>query len=119
MELSALKQQLSTALPLLIANRNLAYQEYIEGSLAHGAFNYVQSRLDTASAVLESEDIPADRAYKACAMVVIDLRSAVRDKDDGKATIDAWLECYADAGYTGIHKFFNIPVIPEVGTVQL
>lgn len=116
MDIQILKTNLTNVLPILDANLAAAYKEYMGGDLAHGAYGYVRARHETALAVLSRDDIPADEAYKACASLAIDLRSGVKevvDKAEAAEKVRAWWQCYRDAGFTEVGKFFEIPILPD------
>jgi hypothetical protein len=114
MDVSALKANLAAVIPLLHLNRDAAYAEWMDGSLARGAYEHVQSRFDTAHVVMGTEDIDAISAFKACSMLTIDIRSAVNDvnTDLARQSLDAWINCYRDAGFTESHTVFRTPVLP-------
>lgn len=116
MNLATLKTSLAGVMPLLDANLAAAHAEYMEGSIAAGAFGFVRTRHETAAAVLAREDIPEETAFKACSLLAIDLRSAVKDAADpvaADASVQAWWQCYRDAGFTEVHKHFDFPIRPD------
>lgn len=115
MNIQALQANLNAVMPLLVANRNAAYHEWMDGSLARGAYEYVQSRFDTAYAVQTRSDIDSVTAYKACALLTIDIRSAVNDSpsEGAKQQMSDWLECYRTAGFTASHPLFDVPTLPD------
>lgn len=121
MDIQSLKLNLATVMPLLTANLAAAHKEYMEGTLAAGAFGYVRSRHETASAVLSRDDIKAEDAYKACALLVIDLRCGVDEaanQPEAQAQLESWWQCYRDAGFTAVHPIFNAPILPD-GAVRM
>ncbi len=115
MNIQALKSEIGKVMPLLVANRDAAYQEWMDGSLPRGAFEHVQSRIDTAHAVLVRDDIDPLASYRACAFVTIDIRSAVEDvkTSDASEALDAWIKCYRAAGFTGTNPIFNVPALED------
>lgn len=93
----------------------------MDGDLAAGAFGYVRSRHESASAVLSRNDIKAEDAFKACALLAIDLRSGVKeaaDQQEANSQVEAWWQCYRDAGFTEVNKFFDAPMLPD-GAVRM
>jgi hypothetical protein len=114
MDVSALKANLAAVMPLLQLNRDAAYTEWMDGSLARGAYEHVQSRFDTAHAVMNKENVDAISAFKACSMLTIDIRSAVADvnTESARQSQDAWINCYREAGFTEAHTIFGTPVLP-------
>lgn len=116
MDLNALKTVLTAAMPILDVNLDAANKEYMDGKLSAGAFQIVLGRHTVAYQVLTSEDIAADTAYAACALVAIDLRTGVADMPDTPAAqrvLDSWWACYRNAGYTATNQLFNVPSLPE------
>lgn len=116
MDVSALKSNLTAVMPLLQLNRDAAYAEWMDGSLARGAFEHIQSRLDTAHIVMGKEDVEAISAFKACSMLTIDIRSAVADVNTevARKSLDTWIQCFRDAGFTESHTIFGTPVLPAI-----
>jgi hypothetical protein len=115
MELQALKASLNRVLPILNANLSAAYNEYMDCTIAAGAYGYVRSRHETALAVISREDIDPEQAYKACAAVTMDISSGIAlmdDATDAEEKLNDWWKCYREAGFTDIHPFFKIPVQP-------
>lgn len=116
MNLQSLKTSLTNVLPILDANLALVYKEFMDGDIARGAFEYVRSRHEIAIMVIADENIPADVAYKSCAMLAIDLRCGVKEvanKEESEAQVQAWWQCYRDAGFTHEHKFLGSPILPD------
>ena len=94
-------------MPVLDANLAAAHIEYMAGDIPAGAFHYVRTRHLTACAVLASDDLEAEDAYKACALLAIDLRTGIEELTGiVKDKVDAWWQCYRDAGFTDLHPFF-------------
>lgn len=120
MDVHALKTSLHGVMPILNANLEAAHKEWMAGSIAAGAFGYVRSRHETALAVLSRDDIPAEDAYKACALLAIDLRCGVSEVADhaAAAKVEAWWTCYQAAGFTEVHPLFNAPMLPD-GAVRM
>jgi len=112
-DIKALKTELNKVLPLLVANRDAAYNEWMDGSLARGAFEYVQFRLDSAHAILAREDLAPLVAFNAGAMLTIDLRTAIKDANtpEAKEALASWLGCFQEAGFTHINPVFDIPAL--------
>lgn len=116
MNLQALKTNLAAVMPLLNANLEAAHAEYLAGDLAAGAYSYVCSRHSVAQSIVAKDDVPPEIAYQACALLAIDLRTGVKDaqdKADAQAKVDAWWECYREAGYTEINPFYDSPMLPD------
>lgn len=121
MDIQPLKISLTNVMPILTANLAAAHAEYMAGDIAAGSYGYVRSRHETATAVLSRDDIPAEDAYKACALLAIDLRSGVKeisDQHEAQAQVEAWWQCYRDAGFTEVHDFFDAPMLPD-GAVRM
>lgn len=121
MDLQSLKVSLTNVMPILNANLAAAHAEYMAGDIAAGAYGYVRSRHETAAAVMSRDDIPAEDAYKACALLAIDLRTGVKDVPDqaeALAQVEAWWQCYRDAGFTEVNKLFKAPMLPD-GAVRM
>jgi hypothetical protein len=113
MNIQALKQNLNNIMPLLTANLAAANRDHMAGKIAAGAFHYVRSRHETACAVIARDDLDAEHAYKACALLAIDLRHATEDFAEGDTSLEkAWWQCYREAGFTEVNKFFNAPMLP-------
>ena len=115
MDQSILKSALIEALPILDRNLAAASEQYRSGDLAAGAFRYVRSRHQTALAVINASDSSGDTSYRACASITIDLRSGVRQMPDvavAKAVLERWLECFHKAGFTEMHPYLDVPVLP-------
>lgn len=116
MDIQALKNCLSGVMPILNNNLAEAYTEYMAGDIAAGAYGYVRSRHGTAAAVLASTEVPAEKAYQACALLAIDLRTGVAsmaDPIEAQAQVDTWWQCYREAGFTEVHPLFESPMQPE------
>lgn len=75
MDIQALKLSLTSVMPILDVNLEAAHQEYMKGDLPVGAFHYVRSRHEAALVVLARDDLKAEAAYMACALLAIDLHS--------------------------------------------
>ena len=74
MDIQTLKRNLANAMPILDANLAAAHREYMAGDIPAGAYHHVLSRHGTACEVLSRDDIAAEEAFKACALISIDLR---------------------------------------------
>lgn len=114
-DIQPLKTSLAEVMPILTSNLSAAYTEYMAGDIAAGAFGYVCGRHETACVVLQRDDIPAEKAYEACALLAIDLRSGIDEMDDKTAAqskVDAWWQVYRDAGFTEVNSFFDAPMRP-------
>lgn len=121
MDIQSLKISLANVMPILDANLAAAHKEYMDGDIAAGAFGYVRSRHESACAVLTRDDIKPEDAYKACALLAIDLRTGVKeatDQPEAEAQVEAWWQCYRDAGFTDVNKFFDAPMLPD-GAVRM
>lgn len=121
MDIQSLKTSLATVMPILNANLAAAHKEYMDGDITAGAFGYVRSRHESASAVLSRDDIKAEDAYKACALLAIDLRTGVKevaDKAAAEAQVEVWWQCYRNAGFTEVNKLFGAPMLPD-GAVRM
>lgn len=119
--IQSLKTSLTNVLPILDANLVAAHKEYVDGDIPRGAFEYVRSRHETALAVIARSDIQSDDAYKACALLAIDLRCGVKvvaDEAEAKVQVEAWWQCYRDAGFTEVNMFFDSPIRPD-GAVRM
>lgn len=116
MDLQSLKASLANVMPILDANLGAAYREYMAGEIAAGAYRYVLSRHGNAAAVLSRDDIDPAGAFKSCALLAIDLRSGVTESKDlagAEAQVEAWWQCYRDAGFTEVNPFFDAPMLPD------
>jgi hypothetical protein len=112
MNLETLKARLTDVLPISDANLSAAHMEYLSGKIPRGAFEYVRSRHEDALAVIACDNIPVELAFKACALLAIDLRDGVKEVPDvaqAQAMVDAWWQCYRDFGYTELNTFFDSP----------
>nr|WP_011923044.1 hypothetical protein [Pseudomonas fluorescens]CAM96268.1 hypothetical protein pQBR0236 [Pseudomonas fluorescens SBW25] len=114
MSIQSLKSNLIGIMPVLDANLAAAHSEYMAGDIPAGAFHYVRSRHLTACAVVSRDDLEAVDAYKACALLAIDLRTGIKELTESvKDQVDAWWQCYRDAGFTELHPFFEAPMLPS------
>lgn len=118
MDIQSLKLNLASVMPILDANLHAANAEYKAGEIPAGAFHYVRTRHETALAVLQSQDdVRPERAFKACALLAIDLRSGLREPTDltpdAPSRVEAWWQCYRDAGFIGVNEFFDSPMLPS------
>jgi hypothetical protein len=115
-DIQALKLRLTNVMPILDANLAAAHQEYMSSELPAGAFHYVRSRHEAALVVLSRDDLNPEAAFKSCALLAIDLRSGLQDAADqspsASAEVEAWWQCYRDAGFTEVHEFFHAPMMP-------
>lgn len=112
MNIEALRKQLENIMPLLMDNCNAAYSEWMSGKIGRGAYEMCMSRYDVAYLVSTDKSIDPQQAYKACASITIDLRTAINDAPDKAEMMDDWLKCYKDAGFSEMHVFFDFPIIP-------
>lgn len=117
MDIQALKLRLTSVMPILDVNLAAAHQEYMSGELPAGAFHYVRSRHETALVVLSRDNLDPEAAFKSCALLAIDLRNGLRDMTDQSSSatteVEAWWQCYRDAGFTEVNSFFNAPMMPS------
>lgn len=116
MNLQSLKSHLQAVMPILDGNLAAAYREYMDGTLAAGAYRHVLSRHEIALAVISDDTIHPETAYKGCALLAIDLRSGVEvmaDKDEAKRLVNEWWQCYRGAGFTEINQYFEAPQQPQ------
>lgn len=116
MDLQALKEHLRAVMPILDANLAVAYTEYMNGDIPAGAYGYVRVRHEAAHAVLTRDDLEPDFAFKACALLAMDLRTGLQEMgadSDAGVKVEAWWQCYRDAGYTALHEVFATPMRPE------
>lgn len=114
MDLQTLKQNLINVMPILNANLAAAHKEYMDGDIPAGAFGHVRSRHEMACVVISNDDIKAEYAYQSCALLAIDLRSGIKEvvgSDSG--LLDAWWQCYRDAGFTEVNPIFKTPMLPS------
>ncbi|CAI9912151.1 hypothetical protein EFK68_03805 [Pseudomonas aeruginosa] len=114
MDIQTLKRNLANAMPILDANLAAAHREYMAGDIPAGAYHHVLSRHGTACEVLSRDDIAAEEAFKACALISIDLRRGTKDFAGGDTSVvDAWWQCYRDAGFTADNPLYNTPMLPS------
>lgn len=117
MDIQSLKLNLTNVMPILDANLGAAYREYMAGDLPAGAYHYVLSRHKTALLVLSEGDLKPEAAYKACALLAIDLRAGLQEStqktSNAEAQVEAWWQCYRDAGFTEVNSFFHAPMLPS------
>jgi hypothetical protein len=115
-DIQALKLRLTSVMPILDVNLAAAHQEYMNGELPAGAFHYVRSRHEAALVVLSKNDLNPEAAFKSCALLAIDLRSGLQETADestsATAEVEAWWQCYRDAGFTEVNEFFHAPMMP-------
>lgn len=119
MDIQSLKRNLISVMPVLNANLEAAHRDYMAGEIPAGAFHYVRTRHETACVVVSSEDMEAERAFKACALLAIDLRDGVKELSVSMTgQVDAWWKCYQEAGFTEVNPFFNAPMLPSAQTSE-
>lgn len=117
MDIESLKRNLINVMPVLDANLAAAYKEYMAGDIPAGAFHYVRTRHETACIVVSSDNLEAERAYKSCALLAIDLRSGAEELAVSvKSQVDAWWKCFEEAGFTEVTPFFEAPMLPSPET---
>lgn len=116
MELKKLQLCISNVMPILNVNLEAAAQEYKRGEIAAGAFHYVRTRHENALHTVSNNDLNPESAYKSCALLAIDLESGMDESiaicPNAKKLIEAWWQCYRDAGFTAVHDFFETPMLP-------
>lgn len=116
MDIQSLRLHLTNVMPILNANLGAAHREYMAGELPAGAFHYVRSRHEAALEVLSRKDMKPEAAFKTCALLAIDLRSGLEDSIDqiptALAQVEAWWQCYRDAGFSEVNPFFEAPMLP-------
>lgn len=116
MNLQNLRSSLEKIMPILDANLSAAHNEYMDCKISAGAYRVVRQRHENALVVLSDNSIHPEVAYKACAALAIDLGSGVKDmpnKEAAKTAVEDWWQCYRDAGFSEIHRFFDIPALPD------
>lgn len=116
MDIQSLKLCLAGIMPILTANLAAAHKEYMAGDIPAGAFHYVRSRHEAACVVMSEDDLQPEAAFKSCALLAIDLRSGLKEAPDqsaAEAQVEAWWQCYRDAGFTEVNQFFNSPMLPS------
>lgn len=117
MDIQSLKLNLTSVMPILDANLGAANREYKAGLIPAGAFHYVRTRHEAALVVLSRDDLSAEAAFKSCALLAIDLRSGLEEITDqtssAPAQVEAWWQCYRDAGFTKVNPFFDAPMQPS------
>lgn len=107
-----LKVALKNVLPILDSNIKQAYQEYMDGKIAAGAYSYVHDRHFLAHSVINRQDLEPEIAYNACALLAIDIRSGLTDDPENvqwQEAEKAWWDCYRAAGFTEVNKIFQCP----------
>jgi hypothetical protein len=121
MDIQTLKLSLASVMPILDVNLAAAYREYMSGDLPAGAFHYVRSRHEAALVVLSRDDLEPKAAYAACALLAIDLRNGLQEligkTVSAKTQVEAWWQCYRDAGFTEVNQFFNAPMLPSPANI--
>ncbi|WP_274644154.1 hypothetical protein [Pseudomonas serbica] len=117
MDIHSLKLNLTNVMPILDANLGAAYREYMAGDLPKGAYSYVLSRHAMALSVLSKDELEPKVAYKSCALLAMDLRCGLQEPtmrtSGAESQVEAWWQCYRDAGYTEVNSFFNAPMLPS------
>lgn len=117
MDIQSLKVSLASVMPILDANLGAANREFKAGDIAAGAYRYVLSRHKTALDVLSRDDLEPEVAFKACALIACDLRDGLVEyterNSDAPALVEAWWQCYRDAGFTEVNDFFDAPMLPS------
>ncbi|MGE8063906.1 hypothetical protein [Pseudomonas sp. NPDC089569] len=116
MDIQSLKLNLNNVMPILDVNLGAAYREYMSGDLPAGAYHYVRSRHEAALAVLSRDDLEPEAAYRSCALLAIDLRGGLKESapntSSPEAQVEAWWQCYREAGFTEVNQFFDAPMLP-------
>lgn len=107
-----IKQLVQDAMPLLEANLQAANQEYLEGKISNGAFNYVLMRHAMACQILSDHDNDGETLWRSAATLTIDLQSICQDlkRDD---FLNMWIEAFKKEGFTSTHSFLDYPVRPN------
>lgn len=126
MDIESLKQNLTNVMPILDANLAASNREYMAGDIAKGAFHYVLTRHGSALTVLARNDLEVKAAFLSCAMLAIDLRTGLNEaafeqpdaQAQAHAHVDAWWQCYRDAGFTEVNKLFGTPMLPTPTTAD-
>jgi hypothetical protein len=118
--LIALQTRVAAVLPLLEANVGAAYREWMDGTLARGAYEYCLHRSAVASAIAGSplDELVVEAAFLAGAPLFIDLHSAMKDvpserQPGEQAKVDALHSLYIAQGFTEMHPHLKIPVLPS------
>lgn len=119
MNLEILRNFLNEAMPLLDKNLSGTHDDYMAGKIPRGAYEYTLSRHANALNIL-SQDIGVFHAHKVIAQNFIDLQSAIKfdikteeEKLQAQDLYDRFLKYYQECGFTEMHEFFNIPILPE------
>lgn len=113
MELEKLIIAIKGVLPILDSNMRNAYKEYMQGAIPAGAYSYVHDRHFLAHSIVNGQPLDADTAYKACALLAVDIRTGRADALENNQWQQAelqWWDCFRQAGFTAINKHFNCPM---------
>jgi hypothetical protein len=117
--ITGLKEHIAAVMPLLDANMAAAYQEWMAGTLAKGAFDYCSTRHLTAGHIVEANpaELNEEAALAAGARLFIDLRSALKDVPADhlaveEAKVENLREFFVEQGFTETNQVFDIPMRP-------
>lgn len=115
------RENLINVKPMLNANKESVYLDLMNSEMTCDEYNHIASRHQFMEKVLSDDGITPEEAYKGCAALAIDLNDGLNlraDKEDAKAKIEAWWQCYREAGYTVIDQAAHMPAMP-VNKAQL
>jgi hypothetical protein len=66
--------------------------------------------------VLSKDDLEPEAAYKSCALLAMDLRNGLQEPamqtSGAEVQVEAWWQCYREAGFTEVNSFFDAPMLP-------
>jgi len=124
-KITQLQARVTDILPLLDANLKAAYNEWMNGKISRGAYEYCLSRHGSAISMIGRNPIELneDIVFKIGATFFIDLRSAIKDvpaveMERAQKKIDDLLSFYVKSGFTETNKFLEIPALPETDRTQ-
>lgn len=109
--LAPVRALVAEAMPVLNANLAAAHQEYMDGAIAKGAFDYVLGRYATAARILSTDDLSFEDALQACARLTMDVRSGCSDAARPDL-LNRWVDFLREAGFTDDHPLFGWPMRP-------
>lgn len=113
MNISMLKRNVESIIPLLDKNLSLAYQEYIDGALPCGAYRHILSRHALAVDIVNCDIVDEKKAFESASFLTIDLRYYIKnDKPDMEQTLVSWIDFLRDQGMTSTNPIFGHPAFP-------
>lgn len=103
--------------PALMANLNLAYQEYMSGDLSRGAYECVRARYALVISLMQDPSTRTKTTLRELAFATLDLKAAIADNLVPDVPADLmlrWWEAFRNAGFVDAHPFFDVPWSPII-----